>query len=192
MKFSSTELKHLAIAWIGISIAFGIVIAESPTTEGLLLSMALAAVTVGIGFLFHELSHKFFAQRYRCLAEFRANFPMIIFAVIISFAGFVFAAPGAVMIFGRISKRQHGVIAMAGPLANVVLALLFMLPYLLIPSGMGHLVGLYGFRINAFLALFNLIPFGIFDGATVLKWNKGVFAGLIIIAGAVTFLSYVF
>jgi Zn-dependent protease len=190
MRFSIIELKHLALAWIGISIAFGIVIAESTTFRGLLISIVLAAVTVGIGFLLHELSHKYVAQRYNCLAEFRANFPMILLAIGMSFLGVVFAAPGAVMIFGRITKRQHGIVALSGPLMNVLLALAFIPLYILVPSGIFHTAGLYGLRINAFLALFNMIPLWMFDGHTIYKWSKVAFVSAILCAGIVTFISY--
>jgi Zn-dependent protease len=48
--------------------------------------------------------------------------------------------------------------------------------------------GLYmGFRINAILAIFNMLPFGPLDGAKVLAWN-GLFFGVVIaIAVAVGF-----
>lgn len=190
MKFSTIEIKHLLLAWIGISIAFGIVLAESTTLDGLLIACALAAITVGIGFLLHELSHKYMAQRYRCLAEFRANFPMILLAVGMSFLGVVFAAPGAVMIFGRITKRQHGIVALSGPLMNVLLALAFIPLYLFVPAGVFHTIGAYGLRINAFLALFNMIPIWTFDGHTVLKWNKYVYGSMLVGAGIITFISY--
>jgi Zn-dependent protease len=190
MKFSKIELKHLILAWIGISLAFGIVIRESSTFSGIVLSIGLAAVTVGVGFLLHELSHKFLAQRYHCLAEFRANFGMILLAVAMSFFGFVFAAPGAVMIFGRITKRQNGIISMAGPLMNIILALLFLPLIFIFPAGIGHSIGMYGLRINAFLGLFNMIPFWFFDGVKVWEWNKWVFGGLILAAGGITALGY--
>ena len=37
--------------------------------------------------------------------------------------------------------------------------------------------------INASLALFNLIPIGIFDGAKIIKWNKMVWLAAVIAAG---------
>jgi Zn-dependent protease len=40
-----------------------------------------------------------------------------------------------------------------------------------------------GARINIWLALFNLIPFGPLDGAKILKWNKGIWLITIAIAG---------
>ena len=38
------------------------------------------------------------------------------------------------------------------------------------------MVASLGVWINAFLAGFNMIPFGPLDGATVKDWNLGVFA----------------
>jgi Zn-dependent protease len=37
--------------------------------------------------------------------------------------------------------------------------------------------------INASLALFNLIPLGVFDGAKIMKWNKTVWGAAILAAG---------
>ncbi|MBO5599505.1 MAG: site-2 protease family protein, partial [Candidatus Methanomethylophilus sp.] len=44
------------------------------------------------------------------------------------------------------------------------------------------------FILNASLALFNLLPIGILDGAKVLRWNSSVWVLCIAIAG-VLFLS---
>ena len=38
----------------------------------------MAGVTVGSGFLIHELCHKVVAQRYRCWAEFRSDDKMLL------------------------------------------------------------------------------------------------------------------
>lgn len=46
----------------------------------------------------------------------------------------------------------------------------------------------YGFLINTWLALFNMIPVGILDGAKVLKWNKNVYGG--IVAVGIVFLLF--
>ena len=101
-----------------------------------------------------------------------------------SFFGFIFAAPGAVMISGPVGIRRNGKISLAGPAVNIVLAALFLGFLFLNPSGIAATIAYYGLLINTWLALFNMIPFGNFDGAKILKWNKliyGFFVSVVII-----------
>jgi Zn-dependent protease len=44
-------------------------------------------------------------------------------------------------------------------------------------------------RINAMIAAFNMLPVSILDGRTVLGWNVGVFAVLIVAAFGLTYLA---
>jgi Zn-dependent protease len=76
--------------------------------------------------------------------------------------------------------------AFAGPLVNIVIttALLIVLPIL--PSAALYQAVLAGAAINAFLALFNLIPFAVFDGQKVYAWNRRYWAALILISLALT------
>ena len=184
--FSKKEQQDLLLAWGLISVAFAILFAGGLRFEiGFLVFLIISAFTVGIGFLFHELAHKFVALRYGCNAYFVANKKMLVLAILFSFFGFVFAAPGAVRIHGAISKKQHGKIAAAGPLANILLALLFV-PFLI----MGLPLARYGAGINAFLALFNMLPLPGLDGSTVLKWDKMVYTGLLVVSIALSLLFY--
>lgn len=184
--FSEIEIRDLIKAWFAISLAFAIVM--SGITSNFIISFLISGLTVGLGFLFHELGHKFLAQKYGCLAEFRANNLMLILAVAMSFFGFILAAPGGVFISGHIKKEQYGKISAIGPAINLILAALFML---LIPFTTGILqsIGTYGSRINSWLALFNLIPFAMFDGRKILDWNKVIYGILVIIAVVFTFVK---
>jgi len=170
---SKIELVDLLKAWIAISIAFGIVIGGLRFDAGFFFSLLLAAVTVGVGFLFHEMAHKFVAQHYGCGAEFRSNDQMLLMAIVISFLGFVFAAPGAVMIAGQITKKENGIISVAGPAMNLIVSLIFFGLIFLVPSL--SLFWSYGFRINAWLAVFNMIPIWNLDGKKVWRWNRGIY-----------------
>ncbi len=191
MRFSSTELRDLAKAWLLLSVAFTIALHGS----GVLFSsqifwlLLVSGITVGLGFLLHELSHKFVAQRFGCWAEFQSWDNMLWLCVLMSFFGFLFAAPGGVMIRGMKSAEKYGPIALAGPLMNVFLSLAFLLARFILPAFAD--VASYGASVNAWLAVFNLIPFGPLDGAKVLRWNKAWYAGALVLAGIVMLVTQV-
>lgn len=166
IRLARKEARDLAKAWGLLSLAFAILFSTSLDLT-FLLNLGISALTVGLGFVAHELAHKMVAIRYGCEAEFKANNTMLYAAVLMSFLGLIIAAPGAVRIRGALSKKQHGRIAAAGPAANLAIALLFLPLYLV-----GSKVGLYGAGINSLLAAFNLLPVPGFDGRQVLKWNK--------------------
>jgi len=176
--FSKREIKDLLKAWVAISFAFGVVIGGSFSFSAKFLNnFIVAALTVGIAFLVHELSHRTVARHYGCWAEFRSFDFMLLLAILMSLLfKFVLAAPGAVMISGPVGVRRNGKISAAGPGSNLVLALIFLLlSFTLNLSGLGAAIIKYGFVINTWLALFNMIPFGMFDGVKILRWNKVVY-----------------
>jgi Zn-dependent protease len=184
LSFGRKELLDLAIAWLALGVAFAIflnpsivqrVIRSGGVTVGeVLRAFALAMLTVGVGFLLHELGHKVVAVYYDQVAEFRADYGMLALAILAAMAGFLFAAPGAVHHRGRITPRQNGLISLAGPAVNVGLAVLF-LGLAIVGSGFLAEVGSLGMIVNVFLAGFNMIPFGPLDGRKVLAWNPLVF-----------------
>ena len=193
---SKKELLDISKAWLAISIAFGLVLGG--LSIKFFTAFIISAIAVGLGFLLHELSHKYFAQKFGYNAEFRSFDEMLFLAVIMSFFGFVIAAPGAVMIFTNVyDRRKNGIISVAGPVMNIFLALIFLLLAVLLSGGLGILntsipqllegsllyaIIAIGFLINSWLALFNMIPFWLFDGAKVFKWNKIVYFIVLIIS----------
>ena len=189
IKFSKVEIRDLTKAWVVISIAFAIVLSGGLLSFDFLMNVILAAITVGTGFLFHEMGHKIVAQRYGCFAEFRADNQMLFLAIIISFLGVIFAAPGAVMIAGRVSKRRNGLISIAGPAVNIVFAVIFLALSFVVSGGfLGQIVA-FGFVINSWLALFNLIPFWILDGKKVWNWSKLAWVVSILVSVAFVVMS---
>lgn len=202
--FRRAELRDLAVAWVGLAVAFGILFAGGGTGLLAMLSdgnvvavvglMLTSFVTAGLGFLLHELAHKVVAVRFGQAAEFRANYQMLGLAVMVALAGFIYAAPGAVYHAGRVTRRQQGLIALAGPLTNVGLAAVFVLP-LFAGAGMAtdvvFRIGLFGVAINLLLAGFNMLPIGPLDGATVREWSLVVYVATAvpcILLGVVGFL----
>ncbi len=180
IKFSKTEKKDLFKAWAALSFAFAIVLSGGisgllGSSADFILAFIVSGITLGLGFLCHELSHKFLAQKYGCWAEFRSFDQMLFLAILMSFFGFIFAAPGGVAIRGHMSYENHGKVSAAGILANIVVALFFMSLIFIFAGAGGAFLGMiafYGMLINSWLAVFNLLPIGNFDGRKVLAWSK--------------------
>ena len=187
MRFSDEEISQLIKSWAAISLAFTIagVVQYGGSIQfggglGIFLQRySIAALTVGIAFLLHELAHKYVAQRFGCWAEFRSFDTGLLLAVLMSFTGFIFAAPGAVLVGGIVSTSENGKISAAGPITNIFLSFLFLLLYTFIPLK-GYLFWLVisGISINAWLAVFNLIPVWNLDGSKILRWDIRVWAVL--------------
>jgi len=187
---SEKEIRDLIKAWIAISIAFAIIMKGS-LGLGFYQVFIVASIAVGTGFLLHELGHKIVAQRYGCFAEFRSFDQMLILAILMSyFLGVLFAAPGAVMINGPLGVRRNGKISAAGPVVNLVLAVAFLLLALTIPlTGILKATVFYGFYINSWLALFNMIPIWNLDGVKILRWNKKAYGAIVAAALLLLFLQ---
>jgi len=189
IRTSNTEIIHIIISWLAISYAFAVLLLWSrsgikPTGDelvnGIFNPLVISLSTVGVSFIVHEMSHKLVAQRFGSWAEFRMSVPMlfVMFYLVLQF-GILVAAPGAVMIYGgNVGRKENGRISLAGPLSNLLLGLAFFM--LLSEQGILYEIGRYGVIVNITLALFNMIPFGIFDGRKVWDWNKPVYIVMVI------------
>lgn len=193
LTFSRAELTDLGIAWVVLAVAFALFLGQpaqfvvAPAAAGSLL--VLSAITVGAGFLVHEIAHKVVAVRFGQQALFKANYRMLVVAVLSALAGLIVAAPGAVHHRGRVTRRQRGLIAVAGPVTNLGLIVLFA-PLIVVGGFVGE-IGRFGVLINAFLAAFNMLPFGPLDGKTVWSWHRGVFVVVLLVGVAATVTSAV-
>lgn len=187
-KISEIEIKELLKAWVAISVAFGIVM-NSGNGINFVFLVILSGLTVGFGFLAHELAHKFVALKYNCWAEFRSDDNMLIMMILMSFFGFLFAAPGAVLIHGNVTKRRNGIISLAGPLTNFVISGIFLIFVYLFPLKLIVLIGIFGAKINAFLGAFNLIPFWNFDGKKILDYDKKIYGIMVSVAFVLLFIT---
>jgi len=207
-RITRREEFDLFVAWLAISLAFTIIfIAPAGILGGTahlepidaLIFFGISLVTVGIGFILHEMAHKFTAMRYGFWAEFRKDNTMLLIAVVLAaMVGFVFAAPGATVIYTdqnrMITREQNGVISAIGPGINLLLCI----PFAIIAafatitnaSQILLLVGVIGLRVNAMLAAFNMLPVSVLDGRKVWAWNKGVFAILAVVAFGTLLASY--
>src|SRR5215213_9187970 len=141
-----------------------------------------------IAFLFHELAHKFLANFYGSWAEFRAEvYGLIVTAIsAIPFIPFKFIAPGAVIV-GISNKEKLGKVALIGPMTNLVMGFLFLLLSYLYPYLLYFNIGA---SFNAWISMFNLLPFGVLDGQKIFNWNKVVWFFTMAITMTLFIISY--
>jgi Zn-dependent protease len=195
-EFSRLEIQHILTAILALSVAFSFTISRNSllmiyffngfSFERLMNGFAFSFVGIITAFFCHELAHKLIAQKYHLWSEFRMYPKALVASIILSIStGFVFAAPGAVMFRGKPRPFEEGRIAIAGPVANLVLAIIFTPIFLIVLyDTTGMLKQTVGFIciINIVFAAFNLLPFNPLDGAIVKQYNQNLWAILFIIA----------
>ncbi|MFQ6051108.1 MAG: site-2 protease family protein [Candidatus Hydrothermarchaeota archaeon] len=178
MRSSWTEIKHITISIVVLAFAFTLIFVQRWSISNIIQKFPLMLFLVVLSFLFHELAHKFTAQRFGCWAEFRKwdlGLLLALVLVIVTGGNLLFAAPGAVVIYSEwLSIRENGLISLSGPLTNIILMVLFIIVGLAFPIlkyTHGELI-FYGAYINGILAWFNLFPVWQLDGTDIFYWNK--------------------
>ena len=156
------------------------------STENL-ASVAILSIAFMLSFILHELAHKFSAQHFNLWAEFRLTLQGALITLISMFLPFKLISPGAVMIAGAGTKETVGKTAISGPVTNIILS-----TSCILIAALGQSLFLVVAFINAFLAAFNLIPFGIMDGLKVFRWNKPVWATVFAAAAILTVYTYAY
>jgi Zn-dependent protease len=193
-RFSKTEIRDILIAILVLSVAFTMLFRngsihdffELRLGEGMgyvgLFGMCLLLVIMS--FLFHEFGHKFMAQKYGLWSEFRMWPVGLVLTLVTSLIGFLFASPGAVMIAGNMDKKMNGMVSIAGPAVNMVLCAIGIIGWLA-TNGTDLVIFFYMLTsLNAWLAIFNLIPVPPLDGSKIISWNLVIWGVAIGIAVA--------
>jgi Zn-dependent protease len=190
--FSHTELKHLMIGMLLVlAIGFSMPLYWDLKLYELPDVLTAIAVTFALSFMIHELAHKITAQRHGLWAEFRITTLGAVITLLSIVSPLKLISPGAVMIGGFAERDTVGKTAIAGPLTNIALALVFLALTKALPSGPLAFAFYFGLLVNSFIALFNLIPFGVLDGLKVFSWSKVVWATAFAVSLVLTIYSNV-
>jgi len=198
--FSPKELKHISVAaalviGIGFSIGF-----YSNLFGGFgfwsTSMMAIFAVCMTASFLVHEIAHKITAQKHGLWAEFRLTMWGSILTFASVFLPFKMIAPGAMMISGTTDRKSIMKISVAGPIINIIFAGAFFAVAFALALTLTDALAPYIFvlflaaYINAFMAVFNLVPFGILDGFKIFSIDKKMWVATFIPSLLLTIFGY--
>ena len=126
-----------------------------------------AALVVAPAVILHEIGHKFVAMGFGFLATYRAAYTWLLFGVILSYFRFpfVFFVPAYVTVIGSGPGWVFSVIAISGPLINLLLyGISEIVTRYEIVKGNKYLYFHVFKHINKWLFLFNLIPLPGTDG----------------------------
>lgn len=189
--FSRTEIKHLTLSTlqvVGVGLSWIFLPWNRPggvnITPEILIS--LTAIFTSL-YLLHEIAHKLTAQHYGLWAEFRLTPFGALITLLSTISPIKVISPGAVLIAGPINREIAGKTALAGPLTNLFLSIISIPFTLYFPSS----IAWYSAAFNAWIAFFNLIPFGVMDGLKVFRWKKIVWAPAFITSLILTVFTFV-
>lgn len=175
--FEPRELVDLGYATVAMSIAVWLVLGSQNFDNTILIGSMLI-----LSLVIHELSHKAIGLGFGKPARFSAFHVLNLVSVGVAYlTGLLFLLPGAVK-FRAVTERVHGIVAAAGPVSNIVLALIF-----LALAGQYPEISRIGVLLNTILAGFNMLPIPPLDGSKVIRWNWGAY---LFIAGFVGSFGY--
>ena len=134
-----------------------------------------SSILIGVltGFIIHEAAHRFVGAKYGFKTEFIAYTPGLFITFLTGFLpGIVILAPGYVktLVYSytpNVEKAMLNSVA-AGPESNIAIGLLSFLIYHI--SGNPFFLGIMS--VNAWMALFNLIPIPPLDGSKIIKLDR--------------------
>jgi len=135
-------------------------------------AMKYSAIITAPAVVLHELCHKFVALAFGLSAEFFASYWGLGLGVFLKMVGapFIIFVPGYVSVPYDTHILVMGVVALAGPMMNFFLwigAGVYLKYFKLNKKQM--ILAVLTKKINMFLFIFNMIPFGFFDGAKVFR-----------------------
>jgi Zn-dependent protease len=190
-QFAPREVASIVLAWavltIGVSYRYVTGLAGGMTND--LQFVAAAGVATATAFILHEMGHKFVAIRYGFVAHFQIwiwGLALTLITAVLSGGAFLFGAPGAVYIapaaalgaYGYYSSNQkekdplqeNMLISAAGPIVNLMFALLFLIGYELSTTlNFTAIVAFFGLELNVGLGSFNMLPIPPLDGSKIFR-----------------------
>ncbi len=196
------EVKDMVIADLALSFAFTVIFSGGIGTGALrffIYFFPMSLIAVSLSFILHEYMHKRVAQKYGAIAAFKKSDIGILITLLSSAFGILIGIPGATVIYtSTFTRKEEGLVSLAGPLTNfAVFAVFFTIGYATFGSSFtSNILDTFGsavlqlpylqniinmtLLISIILAFFNMLPVYPLDGSKVFRWNRGVFAAVIV------------
>ena len=184
--FKREEFRDILITAIVLGFLFSFNPGFLPTGYTWFENLISAFLVVLFSFFVHQLAHKMRANSIEVVAEYTLIPQYILLAIFVTIFTGIMMGPEGILVFAvlgfitvkskysprlgywriRLTRKEMGEVAWAGPLANIGLAMFFKLLEPLNPAFFG-----YAITINLLIALFHLFPIPPLDGSLVLGWN---------------------
>lgn len=169
------EALSFLLAILSLGIGYIVRYATSPILLAILLLVAAIAIIP------HEIAHRQVARMNGCESRFVLSFTGFMVTTfvnlvmgLIGFGPIIFISGYTVSNcrFFSISRDLEGKIAAAGPLTNIVIAIVSFILLVFVHSNivLSFFLSLL-VSFNSFVAFFNLLPLGQLDGFKIFRWN---------------------
>lgn len=185
--FTEKELQDLFLSIIVVSLVYLSIIRFN------LFFFPFVLLAVILAFVLHEIAHRTMARKLGFIARYVADRRGLLLTLLSIFFPIKIIAPGAVVIVGYPGLEEEGLIALAGPLTNIFLSYLGIMLFYASPPTLLSVLAYVLAKINADVAIFNLLPIGILDGRKIYRWNVKTWAVFFVIAlGMWLYLNFFF
>jgi len=185
---------HYLAACLGFALLWIITVSRngSATPDACVAIVVVASLSV----MLPELGHKAVARALGLQTCFKAWPSGFWFMLALGLAGGLYPAYGSSYIKQldysyTTNRREAGLVYVAGPVVNVLVAIACRMLTIPVATGAWHLALAMGFSMNTWLAIFNILPIKAaggmpFDGYKVFNWSKVAWS--VLAAGAVVVL----
>ncbi len=181
------------LSWIA-GVLSVVVAWEGPGLLNPLNYLGPVVTAIVVGMVVHELMHRNVARRYGMSSQYVINWFGVLITLISAFLPIKLLAPGYTKIYAYgpdVSRRGLLRSVAAGPAVNIVMSIVTLVAALAVGrvSAFAY-YWLVGFsEVNAYLALFNLLPIPPLDGSKIFSWD--IFLWAIMIASSAALFAVV-
>lgn len=193
--FKKNEIRDIIVTAIFLGFLFSFYPGFLPEGFTWFHNFVSATLMVLLSLFVHHIGHKLRASRIEAVSEYKLIPQFILLAIFMTFFTGVMVGAGGIIVFAalgfvtirsrysprigyrwiRITRKEIGEIAWAGPIANIGLAMVFKLLEPINPAFFN-----YGATMNLMIAVFHLFPIPPLDGSLVAGWSPMAWLSTII------------